>query len=185
MDGLSADAYADGELSLGDVSVVEVLTEAHPAMLTNPVRQVNSAGRDALPYWLWQDAQDRRPNPGMPNRIRELRAARNLTMAQLAELADTSEQTISRIERGIRQLTDNWIRRIANALDVHPFELLVPDIQDPHSTPKDLQDIEILRVWRRLNEDERRVVARFMEALTSDPNRIDPRCPYDTERRRA
>jgi transcriptional regulator with XRE-family HTH domain len=141
---------------------------------------------DESPEWRWRNAHDEMPNPGMPNRIRELRVARKLTMATLADRVGTSEQQISRIERGHRRLTDDWMRRIATALDVHPFELLMPDAQDVHRSPQDLQDVEILRVWRRLDQGERRMVAKFLESLATDPEPAAGVCStHQPKRRRA
>jgi transcriptional regulator with XRE-family HTH domain len=105
----------------------------------------------------------------MPNRLRELRTAHQLTLEQVAERAGTSVQQISRLELGERRLTDEWMRRLATALGVHPFELLVPDTKDRHGSPQDLQDLEILRAWRLLNREERRIVAMFMQSLVAAP----------------
>lgn len=67
----------------------------------------------------------------MENRIRELRALRGLTMAQLAEAAGTDASTINKLEKGKTKLADHWKRRIAPALDVQPFELM-PDAPLPN-----------------------------------------------------
>lgn len=60
----------------------------------------------------------------LPNRIRELRERRDMTQDALATAAGTSKMQISRLERGERRLTQNWMERIAAALGVHPAELL-------------------------------------------------------------
>jgi transcriptional regulator with XRE-family HTH domain len=59
-----------------------------------------------------------------PNRIRALRRQRGLTTVELAERADTSNQQIGRLERGERRLTQDWMDRLAEALDCAPWELL-------------------------------------------------------------
>ena len=58
------------------------------------------------------------------NRIRELREARGLTQQQLADACGTTQPTIDRLEKGIRQLTEKWMQRLASALQVEPADLL-------------------------------------------------------------
>ena len=59
-----------------------------------------------------------------PNRIRELREARGLTLADLAEQLGTTNQQISHLELGKRQLTVEWLRRLGAALDCHPWAIV-------------------------------------------------------------
>jgi transcriptional regulator with XRE-family HTH domain len=63
----------------------------------------------------------------MPNRIRELRIARNWSQDQLAEAAHCSKAQISDLERGNRGLDLDWMRRLAAAFGVTPGELLSQD----------------------------------------------------------
>lgn len=58
------------------------------------------------------------------NRIREIRLARGLTESELARRVGTSQPQIRRLEAGQRRLTEEWMRRIAKALDVRPADLL-------------------------------------------------------------
>jgi phage repressor protein C with HTH and peptisase S24 domain len=60
----------------------------------------------------------------MENRIKELRRARGLTLQSLAERADTTNQQISRLERGERRLTTDWMERLAGALGCNPAALI-------------------------------------------------------------
>ena len=60
----------------------------------------------------------------MPNRIRELREARALTQAGLAQLAATTPQQIGRLEEGKRRLTVEWLIRLARALGCSPADLI-------------------------------------------------------------
>lgn len=57
------------------------------------------------------------------NRLKDIREARDLTQAQLAEMVGTTPATISRLESGPMQMTENWARRIAGALKVNVSEL--------------------------------------------------------------
>lgn len=65
----------------------------------------------------------------MINRIRDIRKAKGLTLAQLAQgcAPPTTAQTIGRLETGMRNLSLNWMNRIAAALEVDPQALVRSD----------------------------------------------------------
>ena len=52
-----------------------------------------------------------------------MRRDRGLSQSQLAEKAGTTAQQISRLERGDRKLTMEWVVRLADALECEPAEL--------------------------------------------------------------
>lgn len=58
------------------------------------------------------------------NRIREIRQKRGLSVAELASRVGTSQPQLTRLETGQRRLTEDWLRRLAKALDVEPAELI-------------------------------------------------------------
>jgi len=58
------------------------------------------------------------------NHLRALREARGLTLEQLAAAVGTTNQMISHLELGKRQLTVAWLRRLATALDCHPWAIV-------------------------------------------------------------
>ncbi|MEM7779779.1 MAG: helix-turn-helix transcriptional regulator [Pseudomonadota bacterium] len=62
----------------------------------------------------------------MINRIREIRKAKGLTLADLAEacVPPTTAQTIGRLETGMRNLSTKWMDRIGAALEVDPQVLV-------------------------------------------------------------
>lgn len=60
----------------------------------------------------------------MTNRIRQIREDRGLSQQELADRVGTSNQQISLLERGERQLTANWMERLAKGLDVNPADLM-------------------------------------------------------------
>ncbi|MEO0591165.1 MAG: helix-turn-helix transcriptional regulator [Pseudomonadota bacterium] len=62
----------------------------------------------------------------MINRIREIRRAKGLTLADIAAACDppTTAQTIGRIETGTRTLSTKWMERIGTALGVDPQTLV-------------------------------------------------------------
>lgn len=61
------------------------------------------------------------------NRIKDLRKVRKLTQQALADRLGCSRETVSRLESstGGMQLDEQWIYRIADALDVEPGDLLL------------------------------------------------------------
>ncbi len=65
----------------------------------------------------------------MINRIRDIRKAKGMTLAQLAEACDppTTAQTIGRLETGMRNLSIKWMDRIGDALGVDPESLVRSD----------------------------------------------------------
>lgn len=62
----------------------------------------------------------------MLNRIRDIRKAKGMTLADLAVACapPTTAQTIGRLETGTRQLSLAWMNRIAAALEVDPASLM-------------------------------------------------------------
>lgn len=56
-------------------------------------------------------------------RVQEARKRRGLTQEQLAELVDTTRDTIRNIENGVHGPRFGLLEKIANALDVEPREL--------------------------------------------------------------
>lgn len=65
----------------------------------------------------------------MLNRIRDIRKAKGMTLADLAAACSppTTAQTIGRLETGTRQLSLTWMNRIAAALAVDPASLMRAD----------------------------------------------------------
>ncbi|TXG84908.1 MAG: XRE family transcriptional regulator [Sphingomonadales bacterium] len=65
----------------------------------------------------------------MQTRIREVRKAKRLTLAEVAQRCDppTTAQTISRLEVGLRTVSVDWLNRIAGALGVDASDLVRVD----------------------------------------------------------
>lgn len=97
----------------------------------------------------------------MKNRIRELREGKRLSQSQLAELVDSTQTIVSKIENGKQSLTTELLARYAEALGVHPSEL----VDDPQ--------------WNRvplsqLNEPLLRVVSQaVMKTVRKQPKLTD------------
>lgn len=75
------------------------------------------------PEWLWTLC-NRAAKYQTMNRIRELREASRISSYELAERVGTTQSQISRLETGERRLTEDWMRRIARALNVAPSDLI-------------------------------------------------------------
>lgn len=101
----------------------------------------------------------------LPNRIRELRIARDWSQDRLGEAVGCSKMTISDLERGNVGLTVEWMRRIAAALGVTPGELLTQNDNPllPEGGERDL----VLR-YRHASLEERQSIDRVTEALVSN-----------------
>jgi transcriptional regulator with XRE-family HTH domain len=69
----------------------------------------------------------------MITRIRDVRRARGMTLAEVAGrcIPPTTAQTIGRLETGTRTVSVGWLNRIARALDVETGDLVqLPDTID-------------------------------------------------------
>jgi transcriptional regulator with XRE-family HTH domain len=60
----------------------------------------------------------------LPNRIRELRNARGWRLEDLADRVGCSVTFVSDVERGVRELSLQWMKRFARVLKVQPADLL-------------------------------------------------------------
>lgn len=72
--------------------------------------------------------------------LRELRTARGLTQAQLAESARTSTPFISQLERGVTTPTLGMLLRLAAALKCRPSDLIKIFDRGPRLSPKSRKD---------------------------------------------
>jgi len=60
-------------------------------------------------------------------KVRQLREAQFLSMAELATLAGISKNTLFRVETGNYSAIPRTVRKLAEALGVAPGELVTPD----------------------------------------------------------
>lgn len=56
-------------------------------------------------------------------KIQELRVQMGLTLQELAFITETNEMTIRNLEKSFVHPTNHFIEKVANALNVNPFEL--------------------------------------------------------------
>lgn len=104
------------------------------------------------------------PDDSAPNRIREWRLARGLTIEELAERMQSKSQTVHRHETGNNEMTLKSLQRYADVLGVRTEELL-PNSQRVPAMLKALNDL-----GQRLTPTERAQLVRLGTALAqSDP----------------
>ncbi len=100
----------------------------------------------------------------MANRVRELRIRRGLTQQELADMAETTPQQISRLERGQRKLPPEWMERLSKPLKVRPAALMdarAESLGHPESDSEVIEDPEelmLLDLWRVLPKPQRQAV---------------------------
>lgn len=83
----------------------------------------------------------------VPNNLRAWRKHKKMTQQELADAVGTAKSVISDLERGVVQLSDKWLRRLAPVLDTKPGYIL--DYE-----PDDL-DSDIIDIWTRIGESDR------------------------------
>lgn len=63
----------------------------------------------------------------LPNRLRELREAAGLSIADVAARLGVTKQEIGHLELGKRRLTSDWLVKLGRALECHPWEIVSHD----------------------------------------------------------
>lgn len=90
-------------------------------------------------------------------RIRTLRKDKGLTLADLAEQVGVSTPHMSEVERGVKNLNNHLLIRIAEALDVEPSDLITSEESD--------QLKRLTRQFSRLGPEDQDRVRSFVSAL--------------------
>lgn len=80
------------------------------------------------PTWVLDRTQSVPEDTPMANRIKYFRERAGLTQTQLAGLLNSGRSTITKLERGERPLTTDWLDRISKELDCTPVELLGDEV---------------------------------------------------------
>ena len=121
----------------------------------------------------------------MTNRIKEHRCNRGWTLKRLAAAIGTSPQQLSRLERGERELTVGWMRKIGVALCVDPAQILGDVSGPPRDSDFVQNDLErgLLRFWRGLAPEMQKIVLGFVNQ--SVPNWLGENDGKPRRRRRA
>ncbi len=130
------------------------------------------------------------------NNIRNIRKQKNMTLQQLADILRCSQQNISQYESGKRIPKLKTVQKIANALNVNINDLLESPLDDSplykalkntnlsdYDIGKDFInvqlskqvddweqiDIELIKIFKQLNEDGKAVAIERVEELTEIP----------------
>lgn len=88
----------------------------------------------------------------LPNRIRELRKARNMKLEDLANRVDCAVSMMSDLERGKKELSWTWMKRIARALKVQMADLLA---EKDNSKSLSAQERELVDLYTRADDQQR------------------------------
>ena len=94
-------------------------------------------------------------------RIKEIRISRKLTQEELSEITNIGASSISKIESGYFHPTDENLEKIAQALDVEPYQLYMFNHQ------KDVKELlkNIQTMIDRANEDEIRLIYKILSGV--------------------
>jgi transcriptional regulator with XRE-family HTH domain len=92
-----------------------------------------------------------------PNNLRAWRKFRRMTQQELADELGTAKSVISDLERGVVQLNDKWLRRLAPVLKTQPGHIL-------DYAPEDV-DTDIIDIWSHIGADDREAARRMLQGL--------------------
>lgn len=94
-------------------------------------------------------------------RIREIRKLRGYTQEQLAELLEISPPSISKIENGVFQPSEENLENIAKVLNVEIFKLYMFDRFEEKEEIKK----ELLRLIDSANEKEMKLIYKIVSGI--------------------
>jgi transcriptional regulator with XRE-family HTH domain len=99
---------------------------------------------------------------GAPNNLRAWRKTKRsgyepMTQQELADALGTAKSVISDLERGVVQLSDKWLRRLAPVLKTQPGHILDHD-------PADL-DNDIIDIWAHIPDRDKEQAARVLRSF--------------------
>jgi transcriptional regulator with XRE-family HTH domain len=92
-----------------------------------------------------------------PNNLRAWRKFNRMTQQELADQVGTAKSVISDLERGVVQLSDKWLRKLAPVLKTQPGHIL-------DYAPEDL-DNDIIDIWSHIDKDDRQQAARVLRSF--------------------
>ena len=92
-----------------------------------------------------------------PNNLRAWRKFRKMTQQELADRVGTAKSVISDLERGVVQLNDKWLRKLAPVLETQPGHLLDYD-------PEEL-DTDIIDIWSHIDQRDRDQAVRVLRSF--------------------
>lgn len=92
------------------------------------------------------------------NRVKEIRKLRKMTQVELAQAVGVAQGSIQKLENGEISLDIKWMKNLALALDVKPYELLPEEWQPEEVSP---EEREILRMIRKKPHLKQQIIAIF------------------------
>lgn len=104
------------------------------------------------------------------NRLRELRRAKGMTQAELADASGVSQPAISQIENGTRSMDIQWMRSLSRVLDCNPADFLERD-DNPDQLTADERDF--IARYRAADQKGRETLSRIAAAVVPDERRED------------
>lgn len=100
----------------------------------------------------------------LPNRIRELRKARGWKLEDLADRLNCGITQVSDLERGRRELTYHWMKRLGRALGVEPAGLL---LEQDNSRSLSGDEHELVGLYQRATEPQRQQLLQMARILVA------------------
>jgi transcriptional regulator with XRE-family HTH domain len=100
-----------------------------------------------------------------PNRLRELRNARGFSQAGLGQRVGISQSSIGRLERGEYRIKDYLLEKLAQALDVKPWQVI--GVTDSRAS----EQLQVL--FNRVNDDGKREILAFAQGIAARPGGDD------------
>lgn len=97
----------------------------------------------------------------MNNRIKVLRESRGLSLEALATKVSATNQQISLLESGKRRLTVDWLYRLSEALECHPWEV----VNEVAPQPLEPRDIQLLTRFKNLTTLQQDALLQLLDAL--------------------
>jgi len=98
----------------------------------------------------------------LKNRIKTMREARGWSLEMLALKSETSNQQISLLEAGKRRLTVDWLIRLSDALNCHPWELVDHVLPKPPAS----HEVVLLERFRGLPDNQQRAVLDLLGTMS-------------------
>ena len=74
----------------------------------------------------------------MVNFLKSIRKEAGLSQPKLAQLINTTPQQIGMLEKGKRQLTQQWLERLSEALNCTPSEILYGEKTENKKSPLEM-----------------------------------------------
>ncbi len=177
MDRPSADTQRSGESGLGNALSGKVRRQLHGGEHHHNGDRKARRKSEHKPVIFTNSAMASRSHSAyattMPNRINLLRAERGWSQQHLADLLETTPQTVSRLERGDRGVGP-WLGKLACAFGVRQAEIIedLSDLRTGHNGRhlyKDTKQVRFDNAWGSLTETEKEVFLAALEGMAARP----------------